>query len=322
MDTTLQESAPQFFASRRLAHANVFVSDYMAASDFYQRVFGFAEAYRQPDNLASFMSNGNTYHDFALVDIKSKYARKGQRPGLNHLAFETSSEGELVRSYQRARAAGIEFLFTANHDVAYSIYMRDPDGNEVEFYADVVEDWVEARKGIIIKKKPEWIPGETNVPDERHLYHANPSMLRREDALAQGKRVTHMAIAARDFDGMYAFYTSVAGLHAVVGDAQSDCVLLAGSASTGDLALIRAQDDAHAPMHHIGVEVWSEQDLDAAARGIEACGGRVLREVDHASRRALSVADSDGLVLQLYVNRDWRPEVIRTASAHDLPWLV
>ena len=37
---------------RRLAHANLFVSDYEKAADFYSRVAGFEEVYRQPDNRA------------------------------------------------------------------------------------------------------------------------------------------------------------------------------------------------------------------------------------------------------------------------------
>src|SRR6266702_484218 len=142
------------FRPRRLGHANMFVNDYMKAADYYRDVFGFEEVYRQPDNLASFISNGNTYHDFALVDIKSRYAREGQTAGLNHLAFELASETDLVDGYNKAVEAGVKFLMTADHDVARSLYLKDPDGNEVEIYADVVEDWRSARSGIIIKKKP------------------------------------------------------------------------------------------------------------------------------------------------------------------------
>ncbi|SDC47833.1 VOC family protein [Paraburkholderia lycopersici] len=317
--TTDQSAA--LFKTRRLAHSNIFVSDYVKACDFYHDAFGFAEAYRQPDNLASFLSNGNTYHDFALVDVKSKYAKPGQRPGLNHLAFEVESEDVLVAGYKAALAAGVEFLGAADHDVAHSIYLKDPDGNEVEFYADVVEDWEEARKGIIIKKKPQWIPGETNVPDTRQLFKAVPNLKRLSNVLVQGKRVTHMGLAVRDFDAMYDFYTRVAGLRPFFGDRASQCVLLAGFASSGDISLLR-NVEANDGMHHMGVEVWSEADLEAAVDGIKRIGGQVMREVDHAARHAVCVTDADGLLVQLYVNRDWRPDVIATADAADLPFLL
>ncbi|VCU71077.1 Catechol-2,3-dioxygenase [Pigmentiphaga humi] len=321
MNPIQAKDRPVYFSPRRLAHSNQFVSDYVKACDFYRDVFGFAEAYRQPDNLASFLSNGNTYHDFALIDLRSHYAPEGQKPGLNHLAFEVESEAALVESYKRAVADGIGPMRAADHDVAHSIYMRDPDGNAVEFYADVVEDWEEARKGIIIKQKPKWEPGVTNVPDARCLVNPHPRLKRLEGALVQGKRVTHIGLSVRDFDAMFEFYTTVAGLKTYFGDRSGPCVLLAGSASTGDIALIR-QAQAPAGMHHVGVEVWSERDLDAAMRGAERLGATIVREVNHASRRAVSVADTDGLVMQLYVDRDWRPEVIASASEEDLPYLL
>jgi len=321
MNSTNSIAESQFFAPRRLAHANMFVSDYVKAYDFYRHVLGFSEAYRQPDNLASFLSNGNTYHDLALTDIRSKYAREGQRPGLNHLAFEVKSEAALVGSYNKAVAAGFDFFWTANHDVAYSIYLRDPDGFEVEFYADVVEDWEEARRGIIIKKKPEWIPGVTNVPDQRELFQPKPQLKRLEDALVQSKRVTHVALATRDFEKMYDFYTTLAGLNLFAGSREAGCVLLAGSASTGDIALIE-QTGSEPSLHHVGVEVWSESDLDAAISEADRLGAHVVKVVDHPARKAVSLADPDGIVMQLYVNRDWRPEVIATVRSADLPYLL
>ncbi len=69
-----------YFKPRRLGHANLFVSNYEQAAEFYKSVVGFEEVYRQPDNQASFLSNGNTYHDLALTDIRSKYSAKGQKP--------------------------------------------------------------------------------------------------------------------------------------------------------------------------------------------------------------------------------------------------
>ena len=73
-------SQRDFFRPRRLGHANLFVSDYVEAQKFYYSVAGIHEAYRQPDNMASFITNGNTYHDFGLTDIHSPYAPKGQKP--------------------------------------------------------------------------------------------------------------------------------------------------------------------------------------------------------------------------------------------------
>ena len=77
--------------------------------DSIKSVVGFEEVYRQPDNQASFLSNGNTYHDLALTDIRSKYAAKDQKPGIWHLAFELETEADMVDGYNRAKAGGVDF---------------------------------------------------------------------------------------------------------------------------------------------------------------------------------------------------------------------
>ncbi|MBF8803513.1 VOC family protein [Pseudomonas asiatica] len=310
----------KIFLPRRLAHANIFVSDYEKACNYYHYILGFVEAYRQPDNLASFLSNGNTYHDFALVDVKSRYSKPGQRPGLNHMAFEVDSEAELVAAYNRGLESGVKYLGAANHDVAYSIYLKDPDGNEVEFYADVVEDWSEFRRGTIIKKKPEWIPGVTNTPDARHLYNPNPKMKMVDGAVTRGKRVTHMGIVARDYPAMYHFYTTVCGLTPVYGGLDKNYVLLAGTASSGDIALYK--DGPQPGMHQIGIEVWSESDLDAVLAQQAGQQPKVIKHIDHPARRVVCVEDMDGLVIQLYVNRDWNPAQLENIKEEDLIYFL
>ncbi len=314
--------AKGFFAPRRLAHANVFVSDYHRASQFYRDVFGFEEVYSQPDNKASFISNGNTYHDFALVDINSRYAKPGQKPDLNHFAFEVESEAALVASYRAAVAAGVQYKSTEDHDVAHSLYQKDPDGNEVEIYADMVADWRSERKGVFSKKKPVWIPGETNVPLTEHYYPVDPEIRTIADSLVHGRRVTHIALVTRDYAAMVDFYTRIVGLTVVTGGLDDEYVLLAGTHSLGDIVLYRPGLPATLPTHHIGVEVGAAADLDAAEAKIAAFGGTVVGRYTHAARDVVFVHDPDGLPIQLYVNKDWRPEIIATIPADRRPYLI
>src|SRR6201989_82247 len=102
------DNTEKFFAPRRLGHANLFVSNYEQSADFYKSIVGFEEVYRQPNNKASFLSNGNTYHDLALTDVTSPYGAKGQKPGLMHCAFELENEVELVEGYNRSVAAQVK----------------------------------------------------------------------------------------------------------------------------------------------------------------------------------------------------------------------
>jgi catechol 2,3-dioxygenase len=116
--TSPLQRTPNCFLPRRLGHANLYISDYEKAAAYYRSVVGFNEAYSQPDNMASFVSNGNTYHDFGLTSTKSKYAKNGQEQGLFHFALELENEIDLVEGYKRAVAAGLPLRSTVDHDVA------------------------------------------------------------------------------------------------------------------------------------------------------------------------------------------------------------
>ena len=176
MDASTTESNQRYFSPRRLGHANLWVSDYERAYDYYRNVIGFEHAYIQPDNQASFVSNGNTYHDYGLIDIRGRYAKPGQKPGLNHFALELRNEVELAEGYRRAKAAGVQFTSLQDHDVAHAVYQLDPDDNSVEIYADVVADWRAARSGVVIKEKPPYVPGESSAPIKEELYPKNPEV--------------------------------------------------------------------------------------------------------------------------------------------------
>lgn len=306
-----------FFSPRRLGHANLFVGDYVRASAFYQSVVGFREVYRQPDNMASFVSNGNTYHDLGLTDIRSGYAAKDQKPGLWHFAFELETEVELVGGYRRALAGGVKFAFMQDHDVAHSVYHHDPDGNLVEIYADVMKDWRSNRHGIIIKTKPEYIPGVTSPPNAERNYPQDPTLDVLTEAVFHPKKVTHVAMVARDYERMFRFYNELVGLSPFVGDAQSDYAVLHGNASTGDLTLHRQRPALAPGLHHVGFEVWDEADLQRSLKALARTGIAVVHDIDHPARRSVSIDDPDGLRLQFYVNRNWTPEALARLGKDD-----
>ena len=102
------QTTSHYWQPRRLGHANLFIGDYERAADYYRDVAGFREVYRQPNNMATFVSNGNTYHDLGLTDLRSRYGKPGQRPGLWHLAFEVENEVDLVEGYKRDAHPKIE----------------------------------------------------------------------------------------------------------------------------------------------------------------------------------------------------------------------
>jgi catechol 2,3-dioxygenase len=311
-----------FFRPRRLGHANLFVRDYERAAEFYRDVVGFREVYRQPDNMASFVSNGNTYHDLALTDLRSRYAANLTHPGLWHLAYELETEVDLVDGYNRAVAAGVKFAFMQDHDVAHSLYQHDPDGNLVEIYADVISDWRAHRHGVITKKKPDYIPGVTSPANPDRNYPQNPTLDVVEEAVFHPRKIGHVAMVARNFEAMFRFHTHIVGLSPLVGDEQSAFAVLRGTVGTGDLTLYRQRPGLEPGLHHVGFEVWDEADLDRSLTALARANLVPEREIGHRTRRAVCIKDPDDLLLQFYVNRNWSAQAIQGMSDEEALYLL
>jgi catechol 2,3-dioxygenase len=312
MDAPTTEKNQRYFSPRRLGHANLWVSDYERAYDYYRNVIGFEHAYIQPDNQASFVSNGNTYHDYGLIDIHGRYAKQGQKPGLNHFAFELRNEVDLAEGYRRAKAAGVQFSSLQDHDVAHAVYQLDPDGNQVEIYADVVADWRAARSGVIIKEKPPYVPGESSEPVKDELYPKNPEIRVVKEALFHPRKVAHVSLVTKDFGAMLGFYIDVIDLVPFAGDRNGNFVILRGAVSNGDLVLHRGVHGEETGLHHVGIEVLDEAGLASARKALPGKGIKLDSEIDHPARVALTIVGMDGVRAQFFVNRDWRPESLRS----------
>ena len=70
-------------------------------------------------------------------------------PGVAHLAWEYSSLDDLLESWQRIKALGIEPQFCVNHLVSFAFYYRDPDNNLVELLADAFGDHEASREAFL-----------------------------------------------------------------------------------------------------------------------------------------------------------------------------
>ena len=149
------------FKPRRLGHINLTVSDLDRSMEFYCNVLGIEEVRREPDIKAGFLSNGNTHHDVALIEV----GVLADKPGLNHLGWELENQVEQAEAYKRAQQAGIKIDYTAYHQISYGVYLSDPEGNGHEFYADALQDWrIVMRPDRFDMMTSEWSPGEP-TPD-------------------------------------------------------------------------------------------------------------------------------------------------------------
>jgi catechol 2,3-dioxygenase len=139
-------------AGTTIGHVHLKVSDLERSVLFYIDVLGFEVTTRLGDS-AAFLSAGGYHHHIGLNTWESK----GGKPpspgttGLFHFAILVPSRKELARSLLRLTEYGWPIDGTADHGVSEAIYLRDPDGNGIEIYADRPrKEWPQTARGEVI----------------------------------------------------------------------------------------------------------------------------------------------------------------------------
>lgn len=124
-----------------LGHVVLYVSDLERSANFYRDLLGFREIARRPG--MALYSSGRTHHEMMLLEVGGEPRRKdGPEPGLYHIGFKIGDSTEELRTARaELEKAGVRIIGAADHHVTHSLYILDPDGNELELYADVNDDW-------------------------------------------------------------------------------------------------------------------------------------------------------------------------------------
>lgn len=120
-----------------IGHIHLKVSDLDRSITFYHEVLGFDISTRM-GNGAVFLSAGGYHHHIGLNTWESKGGKMAPSgtTGLYHFAILVPSRKELARMLQRLIDHQWPIEGSADHGVSESIYLRDPDGNGIEIYAD------------------------------------------------------------------------------------------------------------------------------------------------------------------------------------------
>jgi catechol 2,3-dioxygenase len=120
----------------RIGHVHLKVSDLDRSEAFYREVIGF-EVTMRGEGLV-FMSAGGYHHHLALNSTISggKAPAPADRPGLLHFAILFPRHVDLVQAARRAEARGVRFHRASDYGYSLAVYMRDPDGNEIELAWD------------------------------------------------------------------------------------------------------------------------------------------------------------------------------------------
>jgi catechol-2,3-dioxygenase len=132
-----------------LGHVVLYVTSLERSADFYKNILGFEELHR--DTHTALFSSGRTHHELLLIEIGGEVVPEIRlRPGLYHIGFKIGNhDDDLRNALDELMRHGIEIVGTANHHVTHSLYILDPDGNELELYIDVNDVWKQDKKAIL-----------------------------------------------------------------------------------------------------------------------------------------------------------------------------
>ena len=139
---------------KELGHIVLYVSDLERLAGFYRDTLGFNEI-RRGQGFALF-SSGRTHHEMLLLGVGGTPApKRGSVPGLYHIGFKIGDGPEALKeAYQELITKKVPIVGTGDHTVTHSLYILDPDGNELELYADISDIWKTDPMAILAPVRP------------------------------------------------------------------------------------------------------------------------------------------------------------------------
>jgi catechol 2,3-dioxygenase len=142
---------------KELGHIVLYVRDLERSRRFYRDVLGWREV-TEIDGMGAMFSSGRTHHELLLLEVGEDAAAvpRGRRVGLYHFGLKIGeSDDELREALDTLRRVGATIIGTADHTVTHSLYLADPDGNEIELYIDVQpEVWRDDPQAIVAPIRP------------------------------------------------------------------------------------------------------------------------------------------------------------------------
>lgn len=137
-----------------LGHIVLYVTDLERSTAFYRDTLGFpciAAGY----GFVAF-SAGRTHHEMLLIEVGGEVKEKRHlEPGLYHIGFKIGDGPESLREvYRELTEKQVPIVGATDHGVTHSLYILDPDGNELELYADVSDEWRKNPAAIMTPPKP------------------------------------------------------------------------------------------------------------------------------------------------------------------------
>ncbi len=142
---------------KELGHLVLYVRDLERSRTFYRDIIGWREIGGSGEGVAMF-SAGRTHHELLLIEVgaSAQAIPEGRRVGLYHFGLKIGeTDDELREAVERLQQARVQISGSADHGVTHSIYLLDPDGNELEIYIDVQPElWHDNPEAVLAPTKP------------------------------------------------------------------------------------------------------------------------------------------------------------------------
>jgi catechol 2,3-dioxygenase len=130
---------------KELGHIVLYVRNIERSATFYGDVLGWRRLEvpgegplgRMPVAL---FSSGRTHHELLLIEVgeDAQPLPRGRHVGLYHFGLKVGdSDDELRDARDACSRHGVTIVGASDHSVTHSLYILDPDGNEIELYIDV-----------------------------------------------------------------------------------------------------------------------------------------------------------------------------------------
>jgi len=121
-----------------LAHIVFYVRDLERSLVFLRDMVGLEVAGTIFNGRVALLSGGRTHHELLLIEVgEAPDPLRGRRVGLYHVAFKVGEDLDALRgARERIQARGFELIGQSDHTVSQSLYLYDPDDNEVELFVD------------------------------------------------------------------------------------------------------------------------------------------------------------------------------------------
>jgi catechol-2,3-dioxygenase len=142
-----------------LGHIVLYVSDLERSRRFYADVLGWHQIEAPGVGFpAAMFTSGRTHHELLLIEVgpQAQPIPRGRRVGMYHFGLKIgTTDDELRDALAVLHEHGVTVVGATDHGVTHSLYITDPDGNEIELYIDVQpERWRESEDAVFAATRP------------------------------------------------------------------------------------------------------------------------------------------------------------------------